>query len=93
MLSGGRVQPLHYVMLHMVGKIVILALRREAVVKFEPKWCYVDYGQPLVEKYAISSLHWSFCAFHVVFVPLEYVPTIPLHSTYVIVFLCWRTSF
>ena len=26
-----------------------------------------------------------FRAFHVVFIPLEYIPTIPPHSTYVIV--------
>ena len=31
----------------------------------------------------VSSGH--FHAFHVVFVPLEYIPTIPPHSTYIIV--------
>ena len=31
-----------------------------------------------------SSLHWSFSCFYVILVPLEYVPSIPPHSSYVI---------
>ena len=33
-----------------------------------------------------SSLHWSFSCFYVVFVPLEYIPSILPRSTYVIVY-------
>ena len=33
----------------------------------------------------LSCLHWSYSCFYVVFVPLEYIPSITLHSTYIII--------
>ena len=46
------------------------------------------------KKQDFSSIQWSFSCFHVIIFPLDYNPTIPPHSTYIIVngWECWTIS-
>ena len=50
-----------------------------------------EQNKTAVKTASISSHHLSFSAFYVILVPLEYIPSIPPHSTYAIVF-CTKRS-